>query len=55
MGAAVGLQGIPQRFIDGLHDGKAIAGEIDAYMHALYDDAAQAPGAAAGSGAGEEL
>lgn len=38
MGAASGVQGIPQRLKDGLHDSANIAKEIDDYMSALFPD-----------------
>ena len=42
MGAAVGESGIPQKLITGLHDHTKIKAEIDAYVTALYPEAAAA-------------
>ena len=49
MGAAHGRSGIPDALVEGLHDSKAIGGEIEAYIHALYpEEAARGERAAAG-------
>lgn len=61
VGAAHGAKGIPPRFIEGLHDSKAISAEIQDFIHALYPEEAAAEqqptaaAAAAGGGAAGEL
>ncbi|EFN58988.1 hypothetical protein CHLNCDRAFT_137616 [Chlorella variabilis] len=55
MGAAHGVAGIPRPLIEGLHDSKAIGGEIEEYVSALFleEGKAQAAAAAASSGKAE--
>lgn len=52
MGAAHGASGIPPRFIEGLHESKAIGSEIEAFVSALFPEAAGAGQATAEAGAG---
>ena len=42
MGAAVGKKGLPQRFVSGLKDTQRIHTEVEAYMTALFPEAAAA-------------
>ena len=53
MGAAHGRSGIPDSLVDGLHDSKAIGGEIEAYISALYGEEAERKEAAGARAAGE--
>lgn len=56
MGAAHGVSGIPRPLLEGLHDGKAIGTEIDAYISTLYpEEQAQAAKASVAAGSQAEL